>query len=247
MRRRGRGRAVRTARRRDAAAGGRQGPADHHCRHPCALRGAAGQRPAAAIGAGTDGDARIVAGARRRAADTAHRSDGRARHRHRAPQHQSQLVRCRSRPRDESHLGPERGHGGLLRGACRSLCGVRVRRAPVSRSCGAAARRGHQEAGTARCRNRRQRRRGRARRCEVSPVLGKGRGAWGRRVHPSAGDRFGRAEQSTQGQRPAGQCDRQPARDHDRALAFDLRRHARSIPRPEDLRGARRGLSARRT
>ena len=47
-----------------------------------------------------------------------------------------------------------------------------------------------------------------------------------------------------QGQRRARQRHRQPARDDDRALAPDLRGHARPVPRAQDLRGARRRLPA---
>ena len=46
------------------------------------------------------------------------------------------------------------------------------------------------------------------------------------------------------GQRPADQRDRQPARHDDRALAPDLRGHARQVSGAEDLRRARRRLPA---
>ena len=68
-------------------------------------------------------------------------------------------------------------------------------------------------------------------RSEVPPVLGQGRAARRARLHPPAGHR--RARRSTNrlaGQRRARQHDRQSARDHDRALAPDLRGHARQVP-----------------
>ncbi len=99
----------------------------------------------------------------------------------------------------------------VLRGAHRSLRGVHVGRAPAPRSRGAPARRGHEEAGTARSRNRLQRRR-----APSSPMRSSSRsgqrprslGRWSssirRRPAPAA------LNESTQGQRPAGQCDRNP-------------------------------------
>ena len=63
-------------------------------------------------------------------------------------------------------------------------------------------------------------------------------------IHPQATGVAAESAASPEGQRRARQHDRQPARDHDRALAPDLRGHARPLPRPQDLRGARRRLPA---
>ena len=82
----------------------------------------------------------------------------------------------------------------------------------------------------------------------VSPVLGQGRAARRAGLHPSAGDGApADSGKSAQGQRRARERDRQPARDDHRALAPDLRGHARSVPGIEDLRGARRRATCRRT
>jgi predicted TIM-barrel fold metal-dependent hydrolase len=58
-------------------------------------------------------------------------------------------------------------------------------------------------------------------------------------IHPQ-----GVPRQAAERQRLAGQHHRQSAGDHDRALAPDLRGHARPFPRPEGHRRARRRLSA---
>ena len=60
-------------------------------------------------------------------------------------------------------------------------------------------------------------------------------------IHPQGAPEL---EQAAEGQRRARQRHRQSAGDHDRALAPDLRRHARPLSRAQDLRGARRRLSA---
>ena len=79
-------------------------------------------------------------------------------------------------------------------------------------------------------------------RSEVPSVLGEGRRARRGGVHPSAAD--GRPHPAAEGQRPADQHHLEPARDDDRALASDLRRHARPVSDAEDLRRARRRLPA---
>src|SRR5207244_3503038 len=79
--------------------------------------------------------------------------------------------------------------------------------------------------------HRRQRQRQGAQRPKLPPVLGQGRAARRAGLHPSP--RLGRRlrdPQSPQRQRPARQRDRQPARDDHRALAPDLRGHARPLP-----------------
>ena len=78
----------------------------------------------------------------------------------------------------------------------------------------------------------------------VPSVLGQVRGAGRPGLHASAGHARARAERPAGRQRPSDQHDRQSAGDHDRAVAPDLRGHARSLSRPEDLRRARRRLPA---
>ena len=64
------------------------------------------------------------------------------------------------------------------------------------------------------------------------------------RVHaPARHARIG-AERQARRQRPVDQHDRQPARNDDRAVAPDLRGHARPLPGPQDLRRAWRRLPA---
>ena len=93
-------------------------------------------------------------------------------------------------------------------------------------------------------RPRRQRRRPRVERPQVSSVLGQGRAARRPRVHPPSGHGRAGADGPARGQWPAHQYHRQSARDDDRAVAPHLRRHPRSLPRPQDLRRARRRLPA---
>ena len=106
----------------------------------------------------------------------------------------------------------------------------------------AAARIRHQETRAARHVGRRQRRRHGVVRPEVSSDLGQGRGTRLPRLHASG--RHQGAGAAAQGQRRPRKHHRQSARDDARAVASDLRGHARSFPRPEALRRARRRLSA---
>ena len=66
---------------------------------------------------------------------------------------------------------------------------------------------------------------------EVPSVLGEVRGARRPGLHASAGHARARAERPAGRQRPADQHHRQSARDHDRAVAPDLRGHARPLSR----------------
>ena len=169
--------------------------------------------------------------------------DGRPGHRRRGAQHQSLLVRGRSGRRDGADPDPERDAGRDLRRPARPLRRVRERGAPASGPGGRAARAGRQALRPARRRARRERRGPRAERPEVSPVLGQGRAARRPGLHPPAGHGRAGADGPARGQRAAHQHHRQPARDHDRALAPHLRGHPRPIPRPQDLRRPRRRLS----
>ena len=171
--------------------------------------------------------------------------DGRAGHRRGGAQHQSVLVQGGARSRPADHQGPEREARGGVRRASRPLRGLRHRRPAAPGSRRGAARGGRQEARAARRRHRGQRQRRGDQRSPVPPVLGQGRAARRARLHPPAGrGRRGGHAQAAQGQRLSRQRDRQPARDHHRALAPDLRGHARPLPRAQDLRGARRRLPA---
>ena len=112
-----------------------------------------------------------------------------------------------------------------------SLRGIRLRRPAVSRPRGAAAGAGHEDIGVSRGGDWRQRRRPGAVGRGVPSVLGQSRGTRRGRLHPSAGVGVRGAQRQAERQRDAGQRHRQSARDHDRALAPDFRRHARSFPR----------------
>ena len=135
--------------------------------------------------------------------------------------------------------------GRVLRHQPRPVRGLRVGRAAASRARRRAARARGQEAGLARRRRRRQRRRRGVRRspkfhpfwakCEELGVLVFMHPLGTRELEPSG--RLG-------GNGLLDQHDRQPARHDDRAVAPDLRRHARSLSRAEDLRRARRRLPA---
>ena len=63
-------------------------------------------------------------------------------------------------------------------------------------------------------------------------------------IHPQGTGAPSELGRRLQGQRRARQRDRQSAGDDDRALAPDLRGHARPVPRAQDLRRARRRLPA---
>ena len=165
-------------------------------------------------------------------------------HRRRMPQHQSLLVPRRQGRGGRADPPAERGAGRVLRQAARPLRRLRDGGAAASRTGGRAGRACGEEARLPRRQRRRQRRRPRAGRSEVQSVLGEVRGA--RRPGLPASDRHARAraERPSQRQRPADQHDRQSARDDDRAVASDLRGHARPFPRPQDLRRAWRRLPA---
>ena len=103
---------------------------------------------------------------------------------------------------------------------------------------------GVKTSGAARPLGRRQRRGAGIGRPEIPPGLGQGRGARHPHIHAPARHPGIGAERQARRQRPFDQHDRQPARNHDRAVAPDLRRHARPLSGLEDLRRAWRRVSA---
>ena len=175
----------------------------------------------------------------------AHRGDGRAGHRRRGAQHQSLLVQGRQATQSAELIQhPERDAGRILRRQPRPLRRLRDGGAAASRSRRRAGRTRRQEARLPRRRRRRQRRRRGTRQSALPSVLGEVRGARRAGVHASARHARTGAERAPGRQRPADQHDRQSAGDHDRAVAPDLRGHARPLPRAQDLRRARRRLPA---
>ena len=79
---------------------------------------------------------------------------------------------------------------------------------------------------------------------KIPPVLGEVRGIGRAGFHaPTWHPRIG-AERSARRQRPVDQYDRQSARDHDRAVAPDLRGNARPFSGAQDMRRAWRRLPA---
>ena len=98
--------------------------------------------------------------------------------------------------------------------------------------------------GLPRRRRRRQRRRRGTGQPEIPSVLGQVRGTRRAGLHAPARHARAGAERPAGRQRPFDQHDRQPARNHDRPVAPDLRGHARPLSRAEDLRRAWRRLPA---
>ncbi len=186
------------------------------------------------------------AGAAHVAGGRAAARDGRAGHRRRGAQHQRLLVQGRARRGAEADRAAEREARRVLRGAPRALrrpsprwrCSI-----PTSRPSSS-------------------RRPSRSSACAAPPSGGSVNGEeladpkfhpfWAKVeelgvlvfIHPQGTPELRASSEPAQGQRRAGQRDRQSARDDDRALAPHLRGHARSVPRTEDLRGARRRLPA---
>ena len=166
---------------------------------------------------------------------------GRAGRRHGSAVDQSLLVRPRSRARRADRQDPEREAGRALRLQAGPLRRLRLAHPAGARSRGAGARDRGEEAGPEGRRDRRRRGRRGILRSQVPSGVGQGGGAGRAPVHPSA--RRAGARQATVRQRLAGQYHRQSAGDHDRALAPDLRGHARPLPRSESHRRAWRRLS----
>ena len=169
---------------------------------------------------------------------------GRAGHRRSGDQHQCLLVRRRSRTGSPDRQDSEREAGGVVRGAAGSFRRAGVGRAPASRSGGRAVGRSRQEAGAARRRHRRQRRRRRTVGAQVRSVLGQGRRARHPAVHPPAAGAGHDPEPAAAGQGRPRQHHRQSAGDDRLLLPPDSGRHARPLPRTQDLRRARRRLPA---
>ena len=172
--------------------------------------------------------------------------DGRAGHRRRGAEHQSLLVQGRPRRRARADPHPERKARRSLRGAPRPVRRVRVGGAAASRSSPPSS----------------WKKASRSTACAAPAIGGSVNGEdlsdpkfhpfWAKAeqlgvlvfIHPQGDGARVRSRSAAEGQRRARQRDRQPARDHDRALASDLRGHARPLSRAEDLRGARRRLPA---
>ena len=169
------------------------------------------------------GAARALHRARR-----APQGDGRHGDRHGGAVDQPVLVPQGARPRRRDRPGAEREAGRALRVAPRPLRRLRLAGAAVSRSGGAAARRRAMK---------KQGLKGAAIGGNVagedfadpnSTRSGPRRKSLARCC--SSIRRHAGARQAPQGQRLAGQHDRQPARHDDRAVAPDLRGHARPLP-----------------
>ena len=168
--------------------------------------------------------------------------DGRAGRRHGGAVDQSLLVRPRPRARRPDRQAAEREAGRALRVQARPLRRLRLAHPAGARPRRAGARDRGEEAGAEGCRDRRRGRRRGILRPQVPSGVGQGRGAGRAAVHPSAGRAGGC--QAAGRQRLARQHHRQSAGDHDRAVASDLRGHARQVPRPQGDRRARRRLPA---
>ena len=173
------------------------------------------------------------------------RGDGSAGRRRPGPDHQRILVVCgRSRPGRPDRAGAERRPRPVGGGAPGPLRGDGVGGAAASGAGGRAARGRRQAPGHARRLDWWPRERRGPVAAQVRSVLGQGRRARragrdaprGRREHPQGG--------SAPRPRRSRQHHRQPARDDLLPVAPDLRRGARSVPRPPRLRRARRRLPA---